>query len=453
MPTTILHPVHTSAYTSDGAEFDSTADSLRRNDENQDGTTLDLDSAMDFGDDLEDLLDGIARNTTIRNLQLEGHVLCHLTPDDGRRLLDALGGLPALKKIHLHNYVAPLPMLTAFLEQARTVENITMHTVQLLARDNAEGDAFAQAVRTLPCLEAFKCCNAVVAGAHISLEQLVNALSGIWSLQKVELEMERGGDLSCPALRAICTCPNLRDLRLNRFTLHAEHLILIANIVQRNHTIQHLELGEMGYADHEVESYSAVAEMLRHNSTLEQFQMINFSGLQDEGCIVMANALEENSTLTEITVRGCDHHILGRDAAQAVGQMFARNSTLQEWGMNTVRVDEEGAAIIARSLAQDNNTLVSLMLQRIMGDANQGYLAFREMLETNVTLQRVYPEAIGEVKREMDFLLLLNRMGLRHIQLGVDLTRVQFLEKLISHRNNLDLVFYLVSSNPNFLHY
>jgi hypothetical protein len=446
----LLHAV-SCKYSSAPVVFDSTADSLRRNDERHDGNTLDLENAMDLGEDLEDLLDGIAQNTTISTLQLEGHLLCQLNLEDCARLFDALGGLPSLKKLHLSNYVAPISMFTRFLEKARTLESITLHTVQLYGSDVEEGDEFATAIQSLPCLEAFKCCNAIVAGG-LSVEKLVNALSQIWGLQKVELELERGGELSLPAMRALCQCPNLKELRLHRMTMHAEHLILIAGILQRNHTIQHLELGEMGYADHEVESYAAVANMLRYNYTLQHFQMINFRGLDDAGCILMANALEENSTLTEITVRGCDHTVLSCEAARAVGQMFRRNRCLQEWGMNTMRVDDEGATIIARALAQGNSSLETLMLQRIVGDnPTRGYLAFRKMLETNVTLQRVYPEAIGQVKREMDLLLRLNRLGLRRVQLGVNTGRAQFLQMLISNQHCLDVVFYLLSSNPDFL--
>lgn len=429
--------------------FESTAETLRRNSSIKDGTTLDLDSVLDLGDDLDDLIDGIHHNTTITTLQLEGHLLCQLNPDECRSLLDALGGLPSLKKLHLHNYVAPLPLLTGLIEKARTLESITFHTVQLAGRNAAQGDAFAQAVGSLPCLENFKCSNAILAGG-LSLEKLVRAVSEVWGLQKVEIELEAGGSLSCPALQALCQCPNLQELRLWRMTLHPEHLILIANNVQRSRTIHTLELGEMGYADHEAESYAAVAQMLQ-DSRLENFGMINFTGLDDEGAILIANALRGNTTLTDFNLRGYDNHVLGQEAAQAFADMFSHNRTLQRLGMNTVGLDEQGAVVIARALGQDNNTLESLMLQRIVGDREKGYLALCDMLETNTTLCRVYPEATGDVKVKMDFLLLLNSLGVRQVQLDVETTWNEFLYALDANGHNLSVLFYLLSNNPDFL--
>ena len=435
---------------SSGIVYDTAADSLRRNDGYADGTTLDLDSAVDL-EDLDDLIDAIHRNTTIVTLQLEGHVICSLTPDSGRRFFDALGGLPSLKHFYLNNYTAPLPLLTGFLVQAKTIENISLKNAQLAGRTAQEGDEFATAIGSLPCLEGVKFCNVVFAGGF-SLEKLGMALSGIWGLQNVFLEMESGGTFPTGALGALCRCPNLRELRLWRMTFHPEHLMLIANSVQRNHTIKQLELGDTGFSDHTAESYRAVAEMLRNNKCLKNFGMINFDGLDDEGCIAMANALEENSTLKEITLRGCHNHVMNAPAAKAVAQMFSRNTSLEGWCMNSVGVDDDGAVAIARALERDNSTLKSLILQRIVGDKTRAFDALMEMLETNLTLERVYPEATGEVKRQLDFLLGLNQVHIRNLQLDVDTNRTEFLNILIANRHELNRAFYLLSSNPDFLH-
>ena len=428
---------------------DSTADSLRRNDEQSDGTTLDLDSDVDL-EDLEDLLDAIHRNTTIKTIQLEGDAICSLNVDNAGRLMDALGGLPCIKKLFLHNYVAPLPLLTGFLQQAKTIETITLHTAQLAGRTEPEGDDFCTALANLPCLESVKLSNLVFAGG-CSLEKLVGrALSRIWGLRSVELEMEQGGSLSLEALGALCQSPNFAELRLWRMTFHPSHVHLIATTVQRNHTLQTLELGEMGYADHAVDSYRAIADMLRANTCLTQFGMINFSGLDDEGCILMAQALEGNATLRELSVRGCDNLVMGRQAAQAVAKMFSRNATLEECCMNEVGIDDDGALAIARALQRDNSTLRSLILQKIVGDVPRAFQGWLEMLDTNVTLERLYPEATGETKEKMDFLLGLNQGHIRNVQLGVDADRHQFLQLLVSNRFDLNRVHYLLSSNPDF---
>lgn len=429
--------------------FDSMADSLRRNDGQSEGTTLDLDSESDL-EDLDDLLDAIHRNTTIKTVQLEGDAICSLNIDNAERLLDALGGLPCIQKLFLHNYVAPLPLLTGFLQAAKTIEILTLHTAQLSGRNEQEGGDFASALSNLACLESVKLSNLVFAGGF-SLEKLGRGLSQIWGLRTVELEMEQGGSLSCETLGALCQSPNLRELRLWRMTFHPEHVLLIARIVQHNHTLRTLELGEMGYADHFVESYRAIADMLRVNTCLTQFGMINFSGLDDESSILMAQAMEANTTLLEFSLRGCDNLIMGKKAATAVGQMFASNATLQEWNFSSVGIDDAGAVVIARALQLNNSTLRSIILQKIVGDVQRAFKAFLETLETNVTLKRVYPEATAAIKVRMDYLLGLNIGNIRNVQFGVDADRGQFLNLLVANRHDLGHLHYLLASNPDFI--
>ncbi|CAB9497016.1 leucine Rich Repeat [Seminavis robusta] len=444
----ILHAPPTDEDSGD-IKCDSPADSLRRNDA-RDGTTLDLDSALDLGDDLDDFLDAVHSNNTIETLQLEGEMICSLNYDQCHQLFDALGGLP-LTKLHLHNFVAPLPLLTSLLQRALNLERITLHTAQLLGRDDVESREFLQAIQGLQQLQAFKCTNAIVMGAGLSLETLVQALARVHSIQKVELELERGGEVSVESLRSLCQLPQLQELRLWRLTMNEEHLILIANIVQYNDTMEHLELGEMGYADHGVASYRAVADMLRNNSTLETFGMINFSGLDDDGCVLVAEALRDNTTLLQFNMRGCDNLVMGIPAARAVADMLAHNTCLQEFAMNTVGVDNDGAIVLAQAL-QNNRALQSIMLQRIFGDNKaRGFLAFLNMLETNYMLRRIYPEAEGDVKAKMDFYLSLNQLGLRQVQLYVDTDWHHFLDLLTKSRHDLNIIFYLLSTSPDFL--
>lgn len=433
---------------------DSTADSLRRNDEQGDGTTLDLDSDVDL-ENLPDLVDAIHQNTTIRTVQLEGDAICSLTLDHAGRLFDALGGLPRLCTLFLHKYVAPLPLLTGLLQQAKTIESLTLHTAQLAGRTPSEGNDFATALSDLPCLESVKLSNLVVAGSF-SLEQLGQALSRVGaSLRKIELEMEQGGSLSCVTLAELCLLglPNLRELRLWRMTFQPEHLQFIASAVGRNRTLQTLELGELGYADHDFESsYRAIADdMLRVNVSLTQFGMINFSGLDGEGCIAIAQALQANVTLKELSIRGCDNLVMGAEAATAVAEMFAHNTTLEECMMNSVAVDDDGALAIAGALEINHQSaLRSLILQKIVGNVPRAFQAWLKLLDTNRTLERLYPEATAEIKEKMDYLLGLNKAHIRNVQLGVDTGRHQFLKLIVANQSDLDRVHYLLSSNPNF---
>jgi Ran GTPase-activating protein (RanGAP) involved in mRNA processing and transport len=279
----------------------------------------------------------------------------------------------------------------------------------------------------------------------------VRGLSRLPNIQRVELELERGGEVSLDTIEALCSCPQLEELRLWRMTLHPEHLIRIADIIENNTTVHHLELGEMGYADHGFATYSAVAQMLLHNTCLETFEMINFSGLKDEGCILMAKALCNNNTLTDLSVRGCDNHVLSMPAAQAVATMFVQNQTIRQFSMNTVGVDDDGAVVLAQALGHHNHTLQTLMLQKIVGNKQRGYLSFEDMLETNFQLRRVFPEAEADVKQKMDFYLTLNRLGLRQVQLYVNTSRTQFCQMLYGSRQDLDVIFYLLSTNPEIL--
>jgi len=445
-------PTTSSSHSHSHNSSDTMADSLRRNDEEHDGTTLDLDDLLEE-ENLNDLLDGIKRNTTIRTVQLEGDaIICRLDLYDAQRLMTALGGLPSLTKLFVHNFLVPLSLLTGLLQQAKTLEGITLHTAQLAGRTVQDATDFGQAVADLPCLQSIKWSNLVFAGSW-TLEKLGQALSRVRSLQRVELELEQGGTMSTDVLEALLTrCPKLQELRLWRITLHPHHLILIAQIIEHNQTLQLLELGELGYAIHTMESYRAVANMLRVNTSLKTFGMINFSGLDSQGCTELAQALEHNETLREISVRGCDTLIINDDAALAVAQMFSRNTTLVEWCTNEVGISDQGAAIIGRALQLDNTTLRSLIFKKIVGNVPKAHCAFLEILSTNVALERIFPEATAGIKEQMDYLLDLNQAKLRLVQLGVDVDRCGFFNLIVSHRYNLNRIHYLLSSNPEFLH-
>ena len=435
------------------ASEDSVEARLRRNDEFGDGTTLDL--SYEYLSDTDgvisdDLLDAIHTNTSVRSLQLEGHIICNLTPEDGQRLFDALGRLPNLQSLFIHNFVAPLPLLTSFLQEARQLKNLTLHTAQLAGRNDAEAISLVNSLRQLTCLEKFKFSNGVVAG-RLSLDMIMAAVSQIQSLEIVEIELEQGGDLSLPTLEALCRCPQIKELKLWRITFEPQHVVLVANTLKTNTSLKELELGELGYADHTSESYVAMADMLRLNSCLENVELMNFSGFDDEGCIALASAMEENSTLRQLNVRGCDNSIIGSKAAKAIANTFANNTSLKEWSMNSVGIDDEGAAAIAHALKQDNSTLQTMIFQKIVGNTQRAFLAFMGMLQENITLERVYPEATGEIKVQIDFWIGLNQLKLRNLQLNVDAGREEFMDILARNSIHLDRIFYLLLSNPEFI--
>jgi len=54
---------------------------------------------------------------------------------------------------------------------------------------------------------------------------------------------------------------------------------------------------------------------------------------------------------------------------------------------------------------------------------------------------------------KIDFYLKLNQCGIRDFYLMVTVTPAEFLNKLVTERESLDLVFYLLQSNPSFVSY
>ena len=54
---------------------------------------------------------------------------------------------------------------------------------------------------------------------------------------------------------------------------------------------------------------------------------------------------------------------------------------------------------------------------------------------------------------KIDFYLKLNQCGIRDLHLLVNATPTEFLDKILDEHESLDLVFYLLQSNPSFLSY
>jgi len=55
-------------------------------------------------------------------------------------------------------------------------------------------------------------------------------------------------------------------------------------------------------------------------------------------------------------------------------------------------------------------------------------------------------------QQQLDYYLRLNRAGIRHFQLDVNASYSELAGAILSHRENLDHVFYLLSNNPSIVH-
>lgn len=450
------------------------------------GTTSILDLGYDFGN-VEELIEELQNDTNIivDTIQIEGHIICTLTPNQGNQLFDVLGMLPKLKSLYVHSFVAPLQLLTRLLTHSKGLHKLVLHTAQLSGgssgreRDHhnhhhnndeenntnnnvpiSEAEDFIQALENLPQLREVRLSNLVLANGF-TLDQLVSSLASIPSLEVLDLELEQGGNLqSSQALFDLCSNHNnnnnnnrLRELRLWRLAISVDHIRAMVEALTTNTTLEEIELGELGNEDHDDETYvDILPQLFLQNHCLTTFSLMNFSGLSSVGCTAIFHALQVNTTLQSFSIRGCDNCILDKDGAIALSQLLEHNHTLQQLSMNSIGLDDHGAHLIGKALQQNPTTqLKTLIFQKIVGQLQKAFASWLEMVKNNHVLERLYPEATGQVKREIDFYLYdLNQLRLRNLQLNVNATRKDFLDTLIQHRHYVERIFYLLTMNPSF---
>ena len=417
-------------------------------------TTLDLaDTSFDPDfDQLDPLMDAILNNKTVSTVEIDGNALVCFTLEQAAQLLESIGRLPKLKSLFVRAFLAPVHLLTGLLQQASGLQKITLDSVNLVGAE--AGVDFCVALRQLVSLQDIRFCNMRYRNGF-SFDEMMRALAGLPLLSKVEMEVEQGGAVSSEAMGQLCQSTTMRELRMSPIDFTLSHIQSIATALETNACLELLELG-LGNGSHTSDTWLAMAKMLQGNTALKSLTMISFDGLDDDACIAMATALEQNTQLQKLSLSRCGlDRVMSTDAAVSFSKMLRTNASLTELSMNSIGIGEQGVLAMAEALEQ-NASLNILNLQGFGEDvsADGGLQALLEMLQTkNIVLQHIHPSStIDEIRLEMDFWLSLNASGLRGIELNSNTTMEGFVDILHSCKDELDKLYYLLVTNPNAIH-
>ena len=174
-----------------------------------------------------------------------------------------------------------------------------------------------------------------------------------------------------------------------------------------------------------------------------------------------------------------DNHVtdgIGTQGISSLAQALKVNKTMEDLSLICNILDDDGILEIAQVLKEDNQSLKNLKFQcnKSFLVSPRGYQALIDMLKVNTALESIelgrcseedplqeqseeHEMALAEkaVREEdeavMDYYLKLNKGGVRNLQLNIDTTPSHFLTKVVSHREELNTLFYMLSANPSFV--
>ena len=179
----------------------------------------------------------------------------------------------------------------------------------------------------------------------------------------------------------------IKSLNFSKSNLTNEHIIEIANILEKNVTIQELNLsGNMLEVEQVTnESIVELANILKSNKNLLKLDISHMS-YDDEGAIAIAEALKVNTTLKEINLSHT--YAITDEGVIVIAEALMVNKTLERINLQESRITDRGATVIAEAL-KVNKTLKEINLSANSDITDEGVIAIAEALTVNKTLERI----------------------------------------------------------------
>jgi hypothetical protein len=153
-------------------------------------------------------------------------------------------------------------------------------------------------------------------------------------------------------------------------------------------------------------------------------------------------ALERNKSLKRLNL-SCD---MGMKACISLSNALARNSTMEKIKLEIDDLESEEGCIRVSEGLENNTRLNYFKLSGHMKDVNKVQEVFANMLLKNFSLETLL--VFNAWNPHMEFYLKLNQTGKRLLLRDSTASRENWIDALISTRNDLDCLFYFMSMNP-----
>ena len=428
--------------------------------------------------------------------------------------LPALTTLEIQEVMDFNGIALPVPVLKQLLQQATKLQNVTLRFVELVAASSSvEENDFDASISSLTngvdqnqrnnntLLESFRDHPSLQKvtfaqlrlGEGLALNTLIRGLASVPKLCKARIHMavqrqqERrrnnheddteSNDIDRQAsLKPICESKTLEVLELSSLRILDEPRMLKA--LHANKSLKNLFMGHMELS---FSGWATLAHLLQRRldggatatdtncGSLECLRLDHMTGLDDATVQVLCRALIPKANISFPTLqklRLYNVFDMGRRGWVAIGEMLATNGSLSLLSLeNCQGMDDDAVVGIANAL-KENTTLRHLELQVFAGHCTRfsqkvGQQALVDVLLSgkNITLKQIYTQAKGEHEAQLELYLKLNRSGVRQYVLEQrplhacqeDDICMEFWKHLRSHMDDLDVLFYVLQTNPPFV--
>jgi Ran GTPase-activating protein (RanGAP) involved in mRNA processing and transport len=241
------------------------------------------------------------------------------------------------------------------------------------------------------------------------MEQLGEALKFNTTLRKLELDATPFTSKGISKLGELLglNTPPLKSLSIRSIMVDSEAVAFFTEGLEENTTLQDLYLSDLSLPSN---GAALLARALGTNTTLRKISF-NQDEIGDEGMGAIARAVMDNTTLESLSF---SHTQAGDEGVTSLALMLSHNHTLTSLAI-TSGVEEDGAIALAKAL-EINTTLKHLYLPGNFINAN-GARALVKALEANTVLQTLSLSMLDRGEATLRFMKGIARMHLKTLDL------------------------------------
>jgi hypothetical protein len=368
--------------------------------------------------DAEELVYAMRANKTVKHVCFSGTFVRELTPIQLRIMLEGVGHLETLEELQIWCATIPVSTFARMLRNAHRLRKVYFFRV-LLAGSQDDFVEWSESIKSHPALSDFRFGGIQAVTETISMDCVIEALADAEHLQVVSLQLYNShavAPFSGRALARLLSSSSITDLYLTRLGLSQDHFVTIAHALTINKTLRVLDLFGNNLANDQVLLF---AQALQNNEGLETFILPcpSDEDLRVDCSIAISEVLQVNKTLITLNLPRC---------------------TLSDIGLHHLA---EGLTV--------NTTLKKIEVGVSKNVGDKGTAALTGMLEKNYELERlVVSSAEKSIKDKVEYYMRLNAVGRGSLLNSGHANRGEWVEMLISVRDDLDCLFYFTTMNP-----
>ena len=351
----------------------------------------------------------LQENDTIQCVLIERTFVADLLPSNVEMINDIFRSVACmrnLQEIEVWGFQVDLSAFCHALQLASKIRRVSMGLVSLVNTNHCHiSEATAEGFSKHPSLKTFGLSDFRVPREHDRLDSLFQALSTCPELQTVELNGNQGAEIQSPwtSLHMLPRTPILQRLVLSRLRLqdniartlaeslssnsHLEMLDLSTNTAVSSGTVEAiLRAGRSHLRELDVRGCALSPIPIEALRQMERLEKLNISRCTAVGASIqgLADMLRENqpASLTRLEAARC---LIQDDGCIALAEALETNTTLRELSLATNPMTDRSYLAFARAL-RVNRTLKYINLQ-VEPIGTEGSDALLEALKSNTVLE------------------------------------------------------------------